>query len=154
MIDPFDIFIGFLSGLATGIAVQYFWFKYASRIEKMKRLSPYLESVYPIVEKLNQDSEYALKVHFQEEEEHLTLVLKKIATSLEEYAIWFAQFKENGMIPELESLNVDLSRRFIGLFTYARLGNKHGLEYLSQRVQRLAGYCSICQQRLKSQLSI
>lgn len=152
MIDPLNIFVGFISGLVIGILVQYARFRYSSKIEKMKRLSPYLESAYPIVEKLNQDSRYASDIQLQDDEAHLTMVLKKVVISLEAYTDWFTKFREDGMVPELESLNRDLSNRFVGLFTYARLYRQHGLEYISQRMQRLANYCTICKQQLKNQL--
>lgn len=153
MPDPLDVFLGFVAGLLTGIVVQYFGFRFASRIEKMKRLSPHLEAAFPIVDKLNGDTRYAVHVQAQGEVEHLAPVLKKIALSLEEYRIWFAGISRRGMIPELESLNGILSGRLVGLFNYANLGRTHGLEYISQKMPHLASHCALCKNELKHQLS-
>ena len=151
--NPIDIFIGFISGIFTGIIIQYVRFRYTSRIEKMKRLSRYLESAFPIVEKLTQDSRYAVNIHLEDDQTHLSIILKKIALSFREYANWFTSFRADGMVPELESLNDVLSSRFYGLFAYSRLGRQHGVEYISQQIQDLATYCEECKRELKRQLS-
>lgn len=154
MIEAVSILASFAFGIITGVLVQYARFRYSSRLEKMKRISSYLESAFPIVEKINHDSKYAAGIQLQDDEAHLSLLLEKVGLSLNEYSDWFAEFRERGMVPELESLNQTLSNHFVGLFMYARLSRLHGLEYISQRVRHLAGYCETCEQELKRQLSI
>jgi len=149
---PMEILAGFVGGIVTGLAIEYFRFKHSLKVEKIKRLSPYLESAYPLVEKLSNDTGYAVNAQLDDDDE-CSRILKKVAVSIEEYSRWFVQFRTDGMMPELDSIDPDLLSRFVGMFSYARLCREHGLEYLSQNIQRLSQYCRTCRQMLKSRLS-
>jgi hypothetical protein len=147
-----EILAGFVGGVVTGLGIEYFRFRHSLKIEKIKRLSRYLESAYPLVEKLSQDTGYAANTQLDKDDE-CRRILKKVTISIEEYSRWFIQFKTDGMMPELDSIDPDLLSRFVGMFMYARLCKEHGLEYLSQNIQELSRYCRTCRQMLKHRLS-
>jgi hypothetical protein len=153
MVDAIEVFVGFLSGLASGLAIQHARFKYSLRMGKVNRLLPYLESAYPIVERLSQHSEYAAKTQLEDNEIEFNQVMTKIAYGLDEYAVWFNTLKEDGMVPELDSIDRKLLDHLSGMFNHARLYQIHGTQYLSQQVQNLSKYCGICRMKLSFRLS-
>jgi hypothetical protein len=120
---------------------------------KINRLLPYLESAYPIVERLNQHSAYAARIQLQENESEASGIFGKVTFALDEYTEWFNVLKEDGMIPELDSIDRKLLNRLSGLFSHARLSHLHGSTYLSQQIQSLSEYCKLCQIQLEKRLS-
>ena len=153
MADPIDVILGFFAGIVTGVAIQYLQLKHSLKIEKTKRLSPYLESASPILDEITHDSTYAANVQLRDDEEEFERVLKRVSVSIAEYAKWFNDFRIDGMIPELNSLDADLLSRFVGMFTHATLCRLHGQEYLSQHVGEIAKYCTECKLMLETRLS-
>lgn len=153
MADPIDIVLGFICGLFTGIIVQYLQLKHSLKIEKIKRLSPYLESAYPIIEKLSNDSRYAANVQLHEDKREFGRTLGRLTISIQEYANWFSVFRTDGMMPELNSVDSSLLSRLVGMFTHADLCKLHGRDYLSQRMQDFAKYCEVCKSMLENRLS-
>lgn len=153
MVDVVDIFGGFIGGLITGLVAQYMQFKHSLRLEKTKRLSPYLEEAYPIVEILSNDSIYAADLQLRDDKQEFERILRKIIMSIRQYAEWFVQFRTDGMMPELDSLDSELLSLLVGMFQHARLCKLHGREYISQQMQDFSGYCGTCRALLENRLS-
>lgn len=153
MADTVELVVSFLFGIASGLIIQHVRFKYSLKMGKINRLLPYLESAIPIVERLNQHSGYAAKTQLQDGENELAKILAKVTSALDEYAEWFDELKEDGMIPELGSIDRKLLDYLSGLFNYARLCQQHGSVYLSQQIQNLSKHCTVCGVQLEYRLS-
>lgn len=156
MTDLISLVGTFLTGLTTGVisglAIQWKRFKDNLKMEKIKRLLPYLEHAYPIVERLKQHSDYANNIQLQNNDDDLNEVLGRVYTSLDEFEIWFTGFKEDGLIRELDSIDKDLLNHFVGLFNYASQNRRHGPAYISQRIEAFSKYCVMCEQLLAHRL--
>ena len=139
-------------GLVVGIAVQYVGFKQALRIEKIKRLSPHLERAYPIIEKLSRVARYGVKAQESQDAADLDGALNKLVFSIDEYVAWFSGFREAGMVPVLESLDLELSARLTGVSVYANGCRVQGQRYLYERIQEFADYVTKCEIKLKKRL--
>jgi len=153
MVDAVELIVIFLSGIISGLIIQNIRFRYSLRMGKINRLLPYLEYVYPIVERLNQYSGYAARTQLQDDEIERNEVFTRVTSALDEYAEWFNALKEDGMIPELDSVDKKLLNYLSGLFNYARLCQLHGSVYLSQQLQNLSKYCVLCRMQLERRLS-
>lgn len=153
LVDVVDILGGFIGGLVAGLAAQYMRFRHSLRLEKTKRLSPYLEGAYPIVEILSNDSIYAADIQLREDRQEFERILRKILVSIQQYAEWFVQFRTDGMMPELDSLDSELLSLLVGMFQHARLCKLHGRQYVSQHMQDFSGYCGACKALLENRLS-
>lgn len=153
MPDAADLVLTFLSGIVSGLFIQHVTFKYSLRKEKLNRLFPYLESAYPIVDRLSRHSEYAAKTQLQDDRNELPRILEKVTSTLNEYSQWFNELMEDGMIPELDSIDRKLLNHLSGLFNYARLCQFHGQVYLSEQIQNLSKYCTPCRTYLAHRLS-
>ena len=153
MVDTVELVVSFLSGIVSGLIIQNIRFKHSLRMGKINRLLPYLEYAYPIVERLNQYSGYAARTQLQDDEIERKDVFARVTSALDEYAEWFNALKEDGMIPELDSVDKKLLNYLSGLFIYARLCQLHGSVYLSQELQNLSKYCVLCRMQLEHRLS-
>lgn len=138
-----NIIITFLSGLATGLisglAIQRQRFNDGLKTGKINRLYPFLERAYPKIERLKQHSQYARGI--QDNEETYKNTLQVISTCLNEYDAWFSSFKEQGMTRELDSINPELLSHLVGLYSYASQKNHHGIEYISQNIDKFSKLC-------------
>ena len=152
MVDVIEILSGFALGLISGIIIQRLGFGYSLKEEKIRRLAPLLEAVYPILEHLSSDSAYAISIQMRGDDSEFARVLKRVLYSLEEYGEWFDRFQLAGLSPALESIDSDLLARFNGVFTHSRLCKMHGTAYLSQNLGDFADYCATCKNRLKIRL--
>lgn len=132
-------FTGFAGGLIGGFVIEHYRLKHVLKVEKIKRLAPYLEQVYPIIRDLTIDSAYAIELQ-QRGDKNLPL-LKKLCKCLKEFGSWYRVFRQNGMEPELESLDRDLCRLLSGVFVYSQLSAKYGTSYIFQRLERFHSVC-------------
>jgi len=153
MADPIEILFSFLGGVFTGWLIQYVVFKNALKIEKIKRLSPRLELGYPIVEKLSLDATYVRGINVNDDQTHFTAILDRIKKGLNTYQEWYNGFREEGMFPELESVNSYLLGLLNGLFQYSNLCKLHGTQYISENCQSFDQHCRETKEMLKDQLT-
>lgn len=153
MVDVVDILSVFALGLLSGVLIQRLSFRYSLKEEKIRRLTPSLEAVYPILDNLTSDSAYAKSLQTRGDDSEFRRVLKALSYSLEEYGEWFRFFQQSGMSPALESIDSDLLARFNGVFTHSRLYKLHGFTYLSQNLEDFAEYCHNCRDQLRIRLS-
>jgi len=133
------VLISLVGGLIGGYVIEHYRLKHELKIEKIRRLAPYLEQVYPTMKNLNVDSTYAIELQ-QRGSEDLPL-LEKLCKELTEFGSWYRVFKQNGMEPELESLDGNLYRLLLGVFTYSQLSAKYGTTYISQRLDPFHKIC-------------
>jgi hypothetical protein len=131
--------VGFLGGLVIGYAVEHSRMKHDLKIEKIGRLSPYLEQVYPAIKDLSIDSEYA--VELQQRDTNDRRIFKALRDRLEEYRSWYVAFRQNGMEPELQSLSPDLYNLLSGIFVYSQMSAKYGDNYICPRVNHFHTLC-------------
>lgn len=78
MVDVVDLVVGLISGILIGWFGQWLRFRYTLRVDKIRRIAPHFESVYPIVQKLRQDSKYATQVQPQSDHSTLSQVVGRI----------------------------------------------------------------------------
>lgn len=140
----------FIGGLAIGLVGEHYRLKHELRIDKVRRLAPYLEQIYNVIRDLVVDSEYAFRL--QESGTANSIPLRKLYRGLGEYRSWFLSFRQNGMEPELESLNRPLYLMLQGVYAHAQSCNEHGVAYASQRIASIRHRCSECKIALEKYL--
>jgi hypothetical protein len=139
-IDSMD-FLEFLatlfSGMLVGVVADMLRNRHDIGMEKRKRLSPYIETAYPIVEKLDQDCAYTLLVLDHGGEKDVDTMLEKLASGLELYHEWYLEYQRDGLKPELMSVNRGLHNYLNGLFVFSQLNKKYGNSYAHERLNLL-----------------
>lgn len=153
MVDVLEIVLGFALGLLSGAIIQNIRFRDSLKVEKVKRVTPLLEAVFPILEKLASDSIYAQTIQMRGDDSEFQRLIDRISISLVEYDKWYTRFQIAGLLPALESIDSNLLARFNGMFTHARLSKLHGLTYLSQNLSEFSLYCQSCKRILQTRLS-
>lgn len=145
------IVVSLIVGVLVGIVVENYRLKHSLKIEKINRLAPHLEICSPMIEKILEDSGYALKIlnRGQTEGEDLILQNKKIIQRLTVFQEWYELFQNRGMKFELESVNKELQERLVGLFNIAILSIKHGETYVSQNLKQIHDNANISNQKLQ-----
>jgi len=144
-----DFFLGVLSGIVVGYVIQLVRYKHDLRVEKIKRLAPHLELAYPIVDRSSQDSEYTVGIQNRKDEKQMDAMLEKLTADLSEYHFWYTRYQENGLKPELRSVNEILDAYLNGLFVYSQLSKMHGKSYIHQRLSDLAKHLMLCKLELE-----
>lgn len=145
-----------IGGILVGMIIENVRLKHSLKIEKIKRLAPDLEACCPIVEKIYEDSAYAIKIlnRGQDEGHALDSQNQKVLDGLKLFQDWYMLFQEKGMKYELESVNIELNDRLAGLFTYARLSIKHGISYVSQNLKQINESAHVGNEKLKVVLQL
>lgn len=147
-----EFLLGILSGVVVGYFIQVIRYKHTLRVEKIKRLAPYLELAYPTIDRLAQDGVYALKVQERKDQKEIESILVKLIDGLDQYHIWYLQYQENGLKPELLSVNETLDAYLNGLFVYAQMNKRHGKIYIHQRLNNFCIYVMRCRTQLEKLL--
>jgi hypothetical protein len=150
------ILVGFMSGLFSAILIEEARFRHSSKIERMKRVFPVLSPVHPLIDKITEDVRHAIKVQTRNEHTVFLTILAQIFASFSNYKNWFEDFRQKGLIPELESLNSRLAGHINGLYSYAVIindaeENTRAL-YIQQKLEEIENYCDECQEILTLQL--
>jgi len=141
----------FLGGILVGALIEHWRFKRALEVERVKRLAPLLETCCPIIERIFVDSEYALNVLNRggEADVHLDSQIDKVFGGLQQFQDWHSLLEQKGMKYELEKVDTELHDRLAGLFTFARLANKHGADYISQNLSGIQDSARLSKSKLK-----
>lgn len=142
--------LGIMGGLAAGFILEHYRLKHELKVEKIKRVAPYLEQVSPTIKNLAIDSEYAVELQKRGCEDQF--LLQRLCKGLKEFESWYTIIRQNGLEIELESLNITLSRSLLGIVTYAQLTSKYGVDYISQRLNSFHERCLIARKSLESLL--
>jgi hypothetical protein len=133
-----DFVLGLFSGLASGILVGYivehFRLRNAQRLEKLKRLTPHIEVVHPIVEELSDDVAYFQKTQLRNDSLGEHAFTSHILNSFDKYGTWYENFLSNGYRTELESVNKWLSLSLYGLFVHSRMVKKYGEDHVFREI--------------------
>ncbi len=135
--------LSFLLGLISGLAIQRVKFSNDRRLDKIRRLMPYVEIVHPIVESLAINIAHSQKLVEKNDDEELTRYLTRTAKDFESFGSWFLDFAEKGMKPELESLNYNLLSGLSGTNVYFQMVKNHGSKYILENVKEIKK--SLCQ---------
>jgi hypothetical protein len=77
-------------------------------------------------------------------------MLGKLASGLDQYHIWYLQYQENGLKPELRSVNETLDAYLNGLFVYAQMSRQHGKSYIHQGLNDFARHLAQCKIELET----
>jgi hypothetical protein len=150
--DPLDVILGVVSGIIVGYVLQYITYKRGRRIEKIKKLSPYLEGAFPIVNKLNQDLNYVNEIQNLNNQNEIDAILDKIVSGLDQYNIWYLKYQGDGLKLELLSINEQLDGYLNGLFVYAQMTKTYGKAYFHQRLDKFQQQIKSCKLELQKQL--
>jgi len=129
-----EIFLSFLAGLFSGIIIQSLRFRYERRLDMIRRLMPYMETLHPIFESFVMDVEHVMKLQEINDAQEFDRYVGRISETLNTYGSWYSAFVAEGMKPELQSLNYDLYAALYGIFVYYQMSRKHGDQFLSQHL--------------------
>lgn len=150
MSDYTSIVVTFITGLATGLIsgliIQRRQFSNDEKTGKRDSLFPFIRLAYPIVERLKNGSDYANTIQFDDVD--FNNVLNRIDDSLEQFELWFIFFKEQGMIPVLDSLNGELLNHLVGIANYSSQKRRNGVSFLSQNIDDFSMLCESCEELL------
>lgn len=136
--DPYEFLATITSGIVVGVIANMLRNRHDMNMEKRKRLSPYMEAAYPIVEKLDQDCAYARQIVNHGDEEEIDDMLDKLASGLELYNDWYLEYQEDGLKPELMPINENLHSCLNGLFVFSQMNKKYGNGYVHERLSVLS----------------
>jgi hypothetical protein len=138
------LFSGLLSGLLVGYVVEHYRLRNGLRIERMKRLTPHIEMVHPIIEELCDDASYFQKSHLRtdgSEEQNLAI---KIGVTFDKYGTWYQHFQSNGLKPELAATSKSLFALLSGLFVHSTMTKKYGKDYIYREIDEIANSMQKC----------
>jgi hypothetical protein len=152
MINFADFLLGLVGGFIVGYLLEHKRFKHSLKIEKIKRLSPHLESAFPILEKLDQDSDYATRIQQRDDENEFNRITDRLCSEMEEFYAWYLQFQEDGLKPELQSVNRLLCAYLDGMFVFAKMSIRYRESYISQKTKEISDLSNKCKRELELQL--
>lgn len=130
-------FVGFLLGLLSGIVIQSLRFSYQRKLDKIRRVMPYVETVHPILETLVINVEHCSRLQEKNDTVEMQRYLKRATGALNSFGEWFSGFAERGLKPELQSLKYDLYAGLYGIFVYYQMTKIHGIEFVSQNLEEI-----------------
>jgi hypothetical protein len=130
--------VSFVLGLISGLVIQTVKFRYDRRLDKIRRLMPYIELVHPIFESMAIDMEHGKRLMEKNDSDELIRYLNRMAKDFESFGSWFVEFAEKGMKPELESLNYDLLSGLGGANVYFQMVKNHGAKYILENMNEIA----------------
>jgi hypothetical protein len=152
MVDFYDFLWGLLSGIFIGYFLEYVRFKYSLKIEKIRRLSPFLESIFPIFEKIASYSVHAKNIRNWNDENELNRTVDVLRSEIDEWHALYLQFQQDGLKPELEAVNSELYAELNGMFVIAQMSRRYGESYILQNIEEIATKSENCKKLLASQL--
>jgi hypothetical protein len=126
---------GIVSGIIVGVIVEHFRLRHTLRVEKIKRLAPHLEAATPLVTRIDEHAEFAMRMIHASGGHDPSVQITNLKSALNQYVDWYSQFQEKGMRPELESIDRELYDRMTGLFNLSRFSSSYGDAYVSQNVE-------------------
>lgn len=129
--------VAVVSGIIVGVVVERFRLRNILKIEKIKRLAPYVEAASPLVTRIDEHAEFATKMLHGSGEHEPSAQITKLKSVLIQFVEWYSQFEQRGMRPELESIDRELYDHLTGLFNLARFCSLYGDTYLSQNLDRI-----------------
>jgi hypothetical protein len=140
--QPTDFFYGLLSGLLSGVAVGWvverYRLKNSLKVERMKRLTPQIEIIHPIVEELCADVDYFAKRQLRLPDGEDDSILEKIITYFAKYNAWYLGFQSKGFKPELGATSKPLLNRLTAIFAYSLRIRKYGGQYLLNEIDEIS----------------
>lgn len=129
--------VSFILGLISGLVIQRVKFQYDRRLDKIRRLMPYVEIVHPVFESLAINMEHGQKLIEKNDSEELARYLDRMVKDFESFGSWFVDFAEKGMKPELESLNYNLLSGLSGANVYFQMVKNHGTRYILENMNEI-----------------
>jgi hypothetical protein len=129
--------LSFFFGLISGLLIQRVKFDNDRRLDKIRRIMPHAEIVHPILESLTIDVAHAHKLLEKNDDEELTRYLARTAKDFESFNIWFLDFAEKGMKPEMESLNYNLHKGLNGVNVFCQMIRNHGTRYIPENITEI-----------------
>lgn len=107
------MFASLFFGILIGVIVEHFRFKNNIIIERIKILSPILCEAYPIIERIVEDTNYALNVRQRNKKKDYLNSIKTIIQDLDEYKKWDEKYREAGIelyLRNYQKLNDSLNK--------------------------------------------
>jgi hypothetical protein len=126
---------GIASGTIVGVIVEHLRLRHTLRVETIKRLTPYLEAATPLVTRIDEHAEFAMRMLNASGGHDPSVQITNLKSALNQYVDWYSQFQEKGMRPELESIDSELYDRMTGLFNLSRFSSSYGNAYVSQNIE-------------------
>ena len=130
--------LSFGSGLLIGYLVQRKKFHDDLKLDKIRRLMPYVEVFHPIFESLVIDVRHGQKLIEKNDSTELTHYLDRILADFDSFGSWYADFADKGLKPQMESLNYNLLSGLNGTNVYYQLVKTHGTRYIFENINEIA----------------
>jgi len=129
--------VTFLIGLVGGIILQHYRWQVEKRSEKKARIIPYAETLHPKLENLVGNALHAVRLQDANDLPERNRYIERVCSDLEAVGLWFLEFVEDGLKPELQDLDLELYANLHGTFVYRQMLKEHGEEYISQNLNGL-----------------
>ena len=135
---------GLLSGVIVGWIVEHYRLKNSLKVERIKRLTPYIEMVHPIIEELCDDISYFKKTQFRKMNEENQNFVIRISKAFDKYGLWYEQFQSNGFKPELGATSKLLLYSINGLFAHSQMSKKYGEDHILREIDEIFDSLNQC----------
>jgi hypothetical protein len=131
------VLVGFIFGLFSGLLIQRKKFRDDLKLDKIRRLMPYIEVFHPTFESLVINVKHCQKLIEKNDSTELTRYLNRIYADFESFGSWFVDFANRGLKPELESIDYSLLLGLNGANVYFQLAKNHGTRYVLENINEI-----------------
>lgn len=138
------LLVTFVTGLCIGILVEYLRFKHNIQIERIKTLSPILSEVYPLLEKIVGDANYALNLRKRNDENEFMSLIETLFRDLGEYRMWDEKYRDAGLKISLRHCSRALNASLDAMLIYAittKLQGKNCISGILEEMHRMSKLC-------------
>jgi hypothetical protein len=120
-----DTIIGLVGGVIVSVVMFYIGMLVQRRADRKSFLREHIRQFYPILRELSIDLGYALSSKLKDNFEIKSLedVLPKISNQFESYTALYLKLTQNGLEPELESVDQNTANELKGLYILWKLEN-------------------------------
>lgn len=125
-----SLLLTFVTGLIVGIIVEHYTFKHNLQIERIKTISPIILEVYPIIEQIVEDTNYALGVRQRNDEDKFTSLIETLFHDLGKYKMWDEKYRETGFKLNLRHVSKGLNESLDDMCIYAINTKLQGKNYI------------------------
>lgn len=119
-----------ITGLIVGRILEHYRFKHDLQIERIKIVSPILSEVYPIIEKIEGDVNYALDLRQRNDKNRFKPLIETIFHDLKEYRLWDEKYRESGLKLNLRHFSKGLNESLDAMRIYAINAKLQGKSYI------------------------
>lgn len=126
--------LSFIFGLIIGIFSARTRFKYDRRLDKIRRLTPFMERIQPLYEHLNIDSEHCIKLRETIDNDEFNHYLSRINDYITNFGNLYTNLRGEGLADLLHNFDEELYNNLVGTFVFYQYKKDQEFLYLAQNL--------------------